>query len=142
MDTASYIIFKDGNIIYAKNGITGKVEFQGSDASVVIQSAIDTLTNGGKIFIKAGTYTINSNITVPQGLIIEGEGEQATMLGLTGDPNFNGLTLMGGTKWTILRNFGLYGGASSAPTNFKDGIVVSGSMVELNNLSLRNFNIY
>ncbi len=62
VDIASYIIFKDGNMIYAKNGTTGKIEFQGTDASAVIQGAINVLTNGGKIFIKAGLYDINSSI--------------------------------------------------------------------------------
>ncbi len=63
VDTASYIIFKDGNTIYAKNGMTGKIEFSGTDAATVIQNAINALISGGKIFIKNGTYTLTSGIT-------------------------------------------------------------------------------
>jgi len=70
----SYIIFKRGNVILAKNGETGEIEFSGTDAATVIQSAIDALgTQGGKIFIKAGTYECKSSITLKQNLILEGE---------------------------------------------------------------------
>ncbi len=75
VDTASYIIFKDGSIIYAKNGTTGKIEFQGMDAAMVIQGAINSLTSGGKIFIKNGIYTMTSGVVVlNDNIIIEGEG--------------------------------------------------------------------
>lgn len=42
---ASYIIWRDGSIYYAKSG-TGSLEFSGTDASTVIQNAIDGLTSG------------------------------------------------------------------------------------------------
>lgn len=41
---ASYIVFKDGDYIKARNGRTGEVEFSGTDASTVIQSALNALT--------------------------------------------------------------------------------------------------
>ncbi len=63
VDTASYIIFQDSGKIYAKNGTTGKIEFNNTDASMVIQSAVDALTNGGKIFIKNGIYA-RSTLTI------------------------------------------------------------------------------
>jgi parallel beta-helix repeat protein len=75
VEPASYIIFKDDEgIVYAKNGSTGAIDFKSTNASYVIQSAIDALTNGGKIFIKAGTYTLNSQITVNANIAIIGEG--------------------------------------------------------------------
>jgi len=62
---ASYIIFKDGDLIMAKNGRTGQIEFSGSDAATVIQSALDALpTEGGKIFIKEGTYKFTTTRTI------------------------------------------------------------------------------
>jgi len=62
---ASYIIFTDGNgNYYARNGMTGEIEFSGTVPRTVIQSAIDSLTNGGKILFKAGTYPINGIITI------------------------------------------------------------------------------
>ena len=70
----SYIIFQDGNIVYAKNGRTGAIEFSSSDASSVIQQAINALPNGGKIFIKAGTYYISKAIVLANNVEIAGEG--------------------------------------------------------------------
>jgi len=83
-DAASYIIFKDGGLIKAKNGRTGQIEFSGSDAATVIQSAIDALKKpygdiyrmDGKIFIKAGAYGLTKplNLTNTWFAHIEGEG--------------------------------------------------------------------
>jgi parallel beta-helix repeat protein len=58
--TAEYIISTDGTNVYAQNGTTGTVVFSGTNAATVIDSAISTLTNGGKVFIKAGTYTLTN----------------------------------------------------------------------------------
>ncbi len=60
VEPASYIIFTDGTNVYAKNGTTGKVEFNGN-ATDVIQNAINSvnLSGGGSIFLKRGNYTIN-----------------------------------------------------------------------------------
>ncbi len=82
VDTASYIIFKDGNTIYAKNGMTGKIEFQGSDAATVINNCITALPSaGGLIHLKRGIYTISAPITIlpkkdqfSANTIIQGEG--------------------------------------------------------------------
>jgi len=72
-ETASYTIFKVGDTIYAKNGTTGEIEFSGTDASQVIQSAINALTNGGKILIKAGTYLLSSPLTLNRYISLVGE---------------------------------------------------------------------
>jgi len=69
--TADYIIYKIGNVIYAKNGRTGTIDFSGTDASDIIQKAINTVT-AGKIFIKEGRYTVNSQITLKPGVSLEG----------------------------------------------------------------------
>jgi len=81
-ETASYVIFgedtnDDGvyDIIYAKNGTTGKIDFSGTNASWVIQNAIDAFpSTGGKIYIKEGEYIIDSSIEVKSYLTILGEG--------------------------------------------------------------------
>jgi len=72
----SYVIFKRGNVILAKNGETGEIEFSGTDAATVIQSAIDALgTQGGKIFVKAGTYEIDKSINITKDkVVLQGEG--------------------------------------------------------------------
>jgi len=77
---ASYIIFKEGTIIYAKSGDTGQIDFSGENASEVIQAAIDALTDGGVIFIKSGDYSITNAIDVKENIYIIGEGTRATVL--------------------------------------------------------------
>ncbi len=77
VDTASYIIFKDGNTIYAKNGTTGKIEFQNADAATVIQGALNNLTAGRtwkeKVVIK-GDFIIEKAISPQSYTIIDIQG--------------------------------------------------------------------
>ena len=68
---ASYIIFgedtdNDGvlDIIYAKNCTTGQIEYSGDNASYIIQTCINQLTNGGEIIVRAGTYIITNTILI------------------------------------------------------------------------------
>ena len=73
---ASYIIFTDGNgNYYARNGLTGEIEFQGTDAAQVIQSAIDSISTG-HIHIKDGTYVLSTSLKLPNNrrYLITGSG--------------------------------------------------------------------
>jgi parallel beta-helix repeat protein len=89
VETASYIIFKDEEgIVYAKNGLTGEIDFSRTDASTVIQAAINALTNGGKIFVKAGTYECGSPIILKSNIAIVGEGMDVTTLKLGNGVNY------------------------------------------------------
>jgi hypothetical protein len=76
---ATYIIFKDGDRILAKNGDTERIEFTDTDISNLLQNVINTLNakyGGGRIFIKRGTYHPTRTINIPDGinLVVEGEG--------------------------------------------------------------------
>jgi len=82
---ASYIIRKNGNYVEAINGSTGKIDYggqnntggvSGSDAAAVIQAAVDALTNGGKIVLREGLYTIDAYITLYDDVVLEGQGWQ------------------------------------------------------------------
>jgi len=75
----TYVIFKDDSTIYARNGITGVIDWSSTDASAVINACIGNLTNGGKIFIKAGNYSLTTPITVEDNILIEGEGESTLL---------------------------------------------------------------
>jgi hypothetical protein len=55
--TASYVIFTDGEQVYALNSETGRIEFEGPDAAAVIRS---TIAPRRKVFITAGKYVITS----------------------------------------------------------------------------------
>jgi len=69
----SYVIFKETigatDYYFAQNGKTGAIDYggqsnaggvDGTNASAVIQSAINALTSGGKIFVKEGIYWLSS----------------------------------------------------------------------------------
>ena len=82
----SYLIETDGTYVWAKSGKTGEVVYggqwnaggvSGTDACTVIQSAINALTSGGKIFIKAGTYTVTTWIDLGNkiNIVLQGEGD-------------------------------------------------------------------
>ena len=75
-ETASYIVFKEGDMVFCKNGTNGLIEYSSSNATAVIQYAIDNLdTNGGKIFIKAGGYEVTGlSLSGKDYIILEGEG--------------------------------------------------------------------
>jgi len=59
----SFLIMKLDSLIIAQDEL-GRIRFSGTDASAVIQSALNALTNGGIVFIRKGTYTVNSQITI------------------------------------------------------------------------------
>lgn len=73
---ANYVIFVgDKGRVYAKNGFSGKIDYNNTSASRVINRAIEALPpTGGYIFIKQGTYAINETIKVPSNVALVGAG--------------------------------------------------------------------
>jgi hypothetical protein len=75
----SFLIEKRGNLIVAQDS-KGRIQYSGTDAASVIQSAINALPEfvypygGGSIYIKSGVYTINKKIVVDRPLKLEGDG--------------------------------------------------------------------
>ena len=73
---ASYIVYKEGTQYYALGQYSGSTDYSGSNASTVIQAAIDALSgsDGGKIFISKGVYYLDKPLSVTRGgITIEGE---------------------------------------------------------------------
>lgn len=76
-------IFTDGTTIWAQDCDNGNILYSGTSASTVINNAINSLTNGGLVFIKAGTYSTTSTITIPyqhNGITMMGEGFATRLL--------------------------------------------------------------
>lgn len=65
-DAVDYVIFKDGNIIKAKNGNSGVIEFSGNEISDVITDILNTTNGKVRIFIKAGRYEVTKSIVIVQ----------------------------------------------------------------------------
>jgi len=72
---ATYIVFIDGTKIYARNGQTGILDCSGTDASTIIQAAIDSIgQEGGTVWIKEGIYIIYHTIKIPSNITLTGAG--------------------------------------------------------------------
>lgn len=102
VEEASYIVYKEDSTYYAKNGNTGAIDYSRSKASQVIQNASDALTNGGKIFLREASYTIDAQLSLSTKVILEGEGMSTELISNTG--NTSALSL---NKYSELRNIHL-----------------------------------
>ena len=65
---ASYIIYKVDTEYKAKNGLTGKIDYSGTDATTVIQAAINA-TNSGEVRIK-GEIPLNATVNMKTKVIV------------------------------------------------------------------------
>ena len=85
-ESYSYLIWTDGTNYYAKNGSSGKVDYRGTNASLVIQNAYDALPDytdairegGGSIIFKSGNFYLPVPIAIKSldhGVIIRGQGK-------------------------------------------------------------------
>jgi len=87
----SYTVFISGGTYYAEANFFGGTEYSGRDAATVIQQAIDALTSGGKVLIKAGTYDIASRIELKTDIALEGEGPGTILKAASGLQNNNAM---------------------------------------------------
>ncbi|KON32083.1 hypothetical protein AC478_01320 [miscellaneous Crenarchaeota group-1 archaeon SG8-32-3] len=102
-----YMIFQDGNTYKAKNQKSGFVDFTSADAALVLNQAI---VEGNTIYIKAGNYTLISDIQVynkkntkilSDGAAIIGNGKKLIIKGdsyaTSQDNSVSGLKIINGT---------------------------------------------
>lgn len=85
IDNCSYIVFTDGTTYYSKSGETGAIGFSGTAAHTVIRNTELALTSGGKICVKAGTYTLTASVKPVSNVIIQGEGIGNTIFSVSGN---------------------------------------------------------
>lgn len=142
VEAASYIIFRDNDSpvnYYAKNGSTGAIEFKSTNASYVIQSAINQLTNGGKIFIRSGTYNISAtlNINKPY-VILEGENWN-TILRLAN--NVNARVVILNSQYDELNTLQIDGNRANN-AGFVTGILINASNSKVRNIYSHDSKVY
>ena len=82
---STYTIWKDGSTYRAETNMSGGTDYNGTNASIVIQAAIDTLTTtGGLIFLKEGHYSISTALNMLSDVTVKGATNGATVLEATG----------------------------------------------------------
>ena len=73
----SYIILQEDGLVKAKNGLTGKIDFSGTDAASVIQQALNALTPNRtwkeKVVLK-GDFSLTVPLNVPAYTILDIQG--------------------------------------------------------------------
>jgi len=67
---ASYVIYRVGNVYYARNGRTGAIDYSGKSAKEVVESALET---GHNVYVK-GDLEVESSITIPRAKMLYGRG--------------------------------------------------------------------
>jgi hypothetical protein len=82
--SGSYVIFKLGQECYSRNGLTGALDFSGSNATAVIQSTINAMNEGGSIVLRNGSYEITNTIQLlgRHNLTFRGEGWATRLIGV------------------------------------------------------------
>jgi len=89
----SYVILTEDGIVKAKNGMTGRIEFSHTDASRVLQYAIDSLPDDGSIFVKRGEYPLSKKVVLKDNITIIGEGLATRFKKLTNEATFYGMNV-------------------------------------------------
>ncbi len=63
MEETNYIVYLSSGNVCARNGTTGNLDYSNAgDATPVLQSVADALTNGGTILVRAGTYSMSAAV--------------------------------------------------------------------------------
>lgn len=107
--TAAYVIKTDGTNYWAVHA-NGTICWTSTNASDVFNNAISTLTSGGKIFAKSGTYTLSNSIVnggTINNVVFEGEGDTTQFI-VNANTNVTAISIANATGWKF-RNFYLDG---------------------------------
>jgi len=77
----SWTVYKDRDVYMAEDW-RGRIRYEDDDASEVINACINAIsTEGGVIFIRSGTYTLSTPISITSSNIsLIGEGKETTIL--------------------------------------------------------------
>lgn len=93
----SFSIWKQGSTYYATNGLTGAVDYSGTNATAIFESCIVDDTN---IFVKEATYFFDSQLYIDENNV-NIEFETGTSLNFTG--SFSPCILLNTSLWVTFK---------------------------------------
>ena len=76
--TFDYVIFQANGLVQAKNQTSGIVDFSSASASKVLNQAV---TEGAAVYVKAGKYSLNTDVEATNKKNLKIVGDNATILG-------------------------------------------------------------
>jgi len=125
---SSFIIWRDGSIYYARNGTTGEIQYSGTDATDVINSAIASIPTGGLVFLCDATYNIDGTINVTEKLNINIVGESwETKLNLTENSDAD-MMIITNSNYTAVKSL-YFQGNRDAQSRGKGIVIVNSERV-------------
>ena len=77
--TASYIVFRDGDTFYAKDGRTGRIVYSSTDSEAVLQHVLNIANDGDVIYIKDVVYA--DTLVSRKRVVLTGSGAIYTKTG-------------------------------------------------------------
>lgn len=86
MDPFSFIIFTC--LTCALNTTSGSNQFSNSDTALVFQEVINSMPNGGSIFVKQMNSTMNNQVNITKNIQIQGSGIDKTIFNRGHDKNY------------------------------------------------------
>lgn len=139
-----YIIYQDGADFKAQNGVTGEVDSTSSDATTVIQYANDQLTDGGKIYIAPGDYSVDQ-IVLGTSVHLEGahrreSADTNTRLKYIQIGNLDRPMISSSANEVAVRNLYLYGKwAQGSGAGGTHAIYLDGNFCEVSDCFISNW---
>ena len=143
----SAIVYIDGTYYFAEDYEGNRIT-EGINATTVIQAAIDNLpASGGKVLLSKGTFTINTALTIPNNIILEGYGWSSILKLAAGtddrmieNENFtDALDTTPGSLDCKIRIANLSLDSDSQNTSGKHALDMTGvNFVELENIKIQN----
>lgn len=140
----TYTLFKDGTTYFAKNA-QGQNVYSGTNASYIIQSAIDNTFDNGTLFFASAIYLLDTYLSIAKPLIILGAGRWSTIF--VADGSFDVFKIgtstgseFGGVESLYIAHIGIWGKeplSNRPPYGYADTIYTGGAGIRL----IRGFQI-
>lgn len=139
----SYTVFPYGGFFYAQNGSTGALDFQGADASTVVNSAVAASSPGGSIQLNPGTYSLSSPIYVgsPGNVLFMGSGASTQLQLMANRPNLSNTFIIAAPGVTVSDM--VLDGNKANQTNGQVGVITLAGATDLRieNVIAQNFTL-